>query len=504
MPKLRFIPSRDGFHFVNNFTNHVGPITTYGLCGGMALAAFNYYRHSLPVPTHKQGVNDFGTLDDLPPEGGRLREYIFWQQMGSFASAAGFFFPSWPWLSDSDVLRDHYRASVGDFDRIKRAIDHNQFLLLGLRSSERGNLIGHQVLAYGYEENPLRIYIYDPNHPDQEMMLEADPGRERIVHKHGSGQESHTALSYGSYFVQLELNPLVPDLLTEASRPTYLDLGMASGIRVSAPIGDGLRQVGERLEIEATIRNYGDHPAHLRHLLLWARDPQNRNRDGDLGTGLPITTLAPGEEVRLHKVIERFGEQAGRYRFGVSYLSEHGHWILLPTLAPATSSEVNIDLVSGIDPGTHYGTGGYKGPGTYIIQARHSGKVFDVNIDWFSGANNGRPLIQFDRHGGDNQRFIVEPMPDGYVCIRAKHSGKCLDLEGFALSPLARLQQWECHRGDNQQFAIEPIGDHYRIRLKHSGMYLDVHGGSLDNGARMVQYPWHGGNNQLFQFIAAS
>jgi hypothetical protein len=86
--------------------------------------------------------------------------------------------------------------------------------------------------------------------------------------------------------------------------------------------------------------------------------------------------------------------------------------------------------------------------------------------------------------------------------MRARHSGKCLDVEGVSTAPGAGVQQWDCHGGPNQQFAIEPVGDHYRIRARHSGLYLDVAGASLENGARLTQWHWWGGDNQLFQFIA--
>src|ERR1051326_7354947 len=46
MPKVDFIPSRDGFHFANRFTNVIIPgtsLSTHGRCGGMAWAALDYY-----------------------------------------------------------------------------------------------------------------------------------------------------------------------------------------------------------------------------------------------------------------------------------------------------------------------------------------------------------------------------------------------------------------------------------------------------------------------------
>ena len=147
------------------------------------------------------------------------------------------------------------------------------------------------------------------------------------------------------------------------------------------------------------------------------------------------------------------------------------------------------------------GRGGFAGAGTYTIQVRHSRKVLDVNIDWFSGQDNGRPIGQFDSHGGDNQKFIVEPVGGGYFRIRAQHSGKCLDVSGFSTAPGTGVQQWACHGGVNQQFAIEPFGDYYKIRVRNSGLYFDITGFSLNNSARLQQWTWNGGSNQLFQFI---
>lgn len=144
--------------------------------------------------------------------------------------------------------------------------------------------------------------------------------------------------------------------------------------------------------------------------------------------------------------------------------------------------------------------GGFTGPGTYFIQARHSNKVLDINIAFFTGQLDGRPLAQFDNHNGDNQKFIIESLGGGFVSIKAKHSGKCLDVANFSRGP-AGLQQWRCTGGESQQFVIEPVGDFYKIRVKHSGLYFDVSGGSMENGARLIQYALGGGDNQLFQFI---
>ena len=127
----------------------------------------------------------------------------------------------------------------------------------------------------------------------------------------------------------------------------------------------------------------------------------------------------------------------------------------------------------------------------------------DVNIDWFSGQDNGRPVGQFDNNNGDHQKFTLEPVGAGYFSIRARHSGKCLDVTNRLTTPGVGLQQWQCNGGTNQQFAIEPVGDFYRIRARNSGLYFDIAGQSQNNGARLLQFSWNGANNQMFRFIPA-
>src|SRR5437763_33144 len=77
--KLDFVPGRDGFHFSNNFTNHLlFGITTIGRCGGMAYAALDYYLAGLPVPTHT--AIDFGP-SRVPADGTILADYLWWRQI---------------------------------------------------------------------------------------------------------------------------------------------------------------------------------------------------------------------------------------------------------------------------------------------------------------------------------------------------------------------------------------------------------------------------------------
>jgi hypothetical protein len=81
--------------------------------------------------------------------------------------------------------------------------------------------------------------------------------------------------------------------------------------------------------------------------------------------------------------------------------------------------------------------------------------------------------------------------------IRAKHSGKVLDVAGISMANGAQIQQWDYLGGDNQKWRLESVGDgYYRIVAKHSGKVLDVVGVSTANGVRIQQWDWVGGDNQ--------
>jgi hypothetical protein len=146
-------------------------------------------------------------------------------------------------------------------------------------------------------------------------------------------------------------------------------------------------------------------------------------------------------------------------------------------------------------------TGGYTGPGIYTIRSKSSRKVFDIDVSWFSGGNNGQKLQQWDSHGGQNQQFMISDLGGGFIRIMAMHSGKVLDVSGSSMADGARLIQYDSHGGTNQQFSLRPVGSFYQIVNRLSGKVLDVTAGSTSNGAQIQQWTSHGGDNQLFEFI---
>ena len=127
--------------------------------------------------------------------------------------------------------------------------------------------------------------------------------------------------------------------------------------------------------------------------------------------------------------------------------------------------------------------------GPFTITARHSGKVLDVAG---GSRNRGANVIQWQSHGGNNQKWIYEPSTQR---IKSVHSNKCLDVAGGSKNNMANIIQWDCHNGPNQKWRYD---DQNRIVAKHSGKCMDIGGGRKHNGANLLQYQCHGGQNQKF------
>lgn len=347
MPRIKdFSVIVHGFYFRNNFVNRLhGPgfaiPVTEGLCGGMSLAVFNYFRQGLPIPTHIR--HDFGTPEEVPPQGSRLWNYIMSQQIGSFASAIGFVFVQWwPVESDNDYSKRHFSTSLNAFYQVRKAIDDNKFVLLGLRAlPNRG---AHQVLAFGYDfgmgpgktqKRFKRIYIYDSNSPTRERVLLFNEDTNQMLWDITDDNRdiSLAQREYWSCFSQLDLDHNNEDILTENNRPHYLDLTLTEPIKLNGnpirPKGTQMVRIGDHLTIKATIRNTGDYDTEVKSLLLWAKDPALNNRSYDFGKRLNFNRkIKPGEEMKISTTVQfSKNDKPGPYRFGVSYKSAMDAWL---------------------------------------------------------------------------------------------------------------------------------------------------------------------------------
>ena len=132
-------------------------------------------------------------------------------------------------------------------------------------------------------------------------------------------------------------------------------------------------------------------------------------------------------------------------------------------------------------------------PGTYEIGARHSGRVLDVEGGPSAGAD-GADVHQWRGFGGQaNQEWLVAPdaaRPGAYT-VRARHSGKCLDVSRASGADGANVIQYRCTGRANQAWRFEPVPgepDFYYVVAAHSGRVLDVAGASTRDGATVQQW----------------
>jgi hypothetical protein len=178
-----FSPQEGGFHFGNRFPP--GPVlelelgairipvgnASRGLCGGMVVAARDYFEASLPPPPDRQ------------PPGRRdpVFRYLVRRQFASFGIPLGpLRYLLWSWVvpkGDRLGVRGlAWRTIRGHWPRIRAEINAGRPSLLGLIRTRSLHPLAlarnHQVLAYAYDVDggELTVHVYDPNHPEDDTV----------------------------------------------------------------------------------------------------------------------------------------------------------------------------------------------------------------------------------------------------------------------------------------------------------------------------------------------
>jgi hypothetical protein len=91
------------------------------------------------------------------------------------------------------------------------------------------------------------------------------------------------------------------------------------------------------------------------------------------------------------------------------------------------------------------------GGGYYKLRARHSGKVVDVQG---RSTADGASVIQWTDSGNTNQQFRLDDSTDGYVRLVNRNSNKVLEVAGLSTADGANIQQWGSWNGANQQWQL--------------------------------------------------
>jgi hypothetical protein len=225
--RTAFDPPLHGLKFGNAFANNAVPeldIKTDGLCGGMVYTALDYFNNrSVPLPTQSY----------MPAEGSAFRRYIYDRQMESMTSNAD----KWGELMfnpfgarNGEFYRWGLQPTGGRLDELRRSIDAGIPAPLGLRGCDEGCKPDHQVLAIGYDlgnyngdpysatSRAVRIFLYDPNFPNQTMTL--TPFRE--VEQFQYVEDNR--IRWRTWFVNANYRPRRPPLVTQPRREVILSL----------------------------------------------------------------------------------------------------------------------------------------------------------------------------------------------------------------------------------------------------------------------------------------
>jgi hypothetical protein len=185
--------------------------------------------------------------------------------------------------------------------------------------------------------------------------------------------------------------------------------------------------------------------------------------------------------------------------FGVISMAAQSEQLAIPTVNGVVSglAAFNASRATTVD---EFGENiNYTQTRIYTFKAKHSGLCLDIEE---SSLDDGTKIIQWNCHGGDNQKWLFVSDGNGYYQIKAKHSGKCVD-ESLTDNG-ATVSQYGCHNGGNQKWQlIKDKKGYYQIKSKQSKMCLDVEESSNEDGARVISFGCHTGDNQKWQLTMA-
>lgn len=136
------------------------------------------------------------------------------------------------------------------------------------------------------------------------------------------------------------------------------------------------------------------------------------------------------------------------------------------------------------------------------IFSKSSGKCIDVQ--GYSKSDGGS-IVQYSLHGEENQRWVFEPVGNGFYQIVSKHSDKCLDVSGPGEDGFTYVIQNHPDGRESQKWWLRPVESGYYqiINKQRSGNGLDVQHVSQENAAKIIAHQIHGGDNQKWRLLIA-
>ena len=456
--RLSFRPENNGFHFVNSFTTEVpGVMKTDGLCGGMVLAAFNFFRFHVPIPALTDKDIDyhvtfnpvtFSTSGTTP-----LIDYIFHSEIATYTNVSAFSFFG---LQDPSIK--------DEFDKAKARIDRGEYVMLGLKMRKGVGGLGHQVLCYGYNANPKELYIYDPNLPDQEIRIcIEDP----MVLKDVSG-----AIVSDHYKVFFEEQELFINRISD--RTTY-----NLGDNIIRNLNYAVMPPG--VDPRPAMTNFGYTDVNINYEMLLP--PQNTYKMQNIATFKMVEVddappFANGTNVQQYSSYETNGTCDGKNQ----------KWLLIPAAAKGTERVkafyiINFGFLKYLEAGTDatVQTGNDNNNQRWFIQPTGRQGVYYIKsvatqtyLEMPSGFTHDKDRFKLDSFtGAANQQFAFEQTvgntgvenytPGSFINICSQlNPNKTLNIAGASVDNGAVIQLYSHQRGAlNEQWKLILTPDHY-------------------------------------------
>ena len=106
---------------------------------------------------------------------------------------------------------------------------------------------------------------------------------------------------------------------------------------------------------------------------------------------------------------------------------------------------------------------------------------------------------------GNNQKWRVKYLGDGYYSISAVHSGKALDMQNAGTDNGTNIQQYDNGAATNsaQQWIIKDAGNGEYYIIHKNGLFLDLANGTLANGTNIRGHVGNRSSAQKWVFTAA-
>ena len=140
--------------------------------------------------------------------------------------------------------------------------------------------------------------------------------------------------------------------------------------------------------------------------------------------------------------------------------------------------------------------------GNYVMNsAVGSSMVMEV---YGSGTANGTNIQLYRYHGGNNQKFKITSVGNGWYTIRNVISNKAVDVSGGVSRSGVNVQLWDYNGSDAQLWRFYSAGNGYYYIQNKLGYYLDVSGGNAGNETNIWVYSLNRSNAQKWKLSSTT